>query len=131
MFGKLVCSGILGAAVFLALGGGASAAQRSACSTGGLVATHAYKVVSLRTSGVPCSKARTVAQQVADELMQGRPVSISGVEGLALATTSCTGCTTTTQVALSYPNGKITISLGGRPAASPSTVTGSGPLIRA
>ena len=131
MFGKFVCSGILGAAVFLALGGGASAAERIACSTSGLPATHAYKVVSLRTSGVPCATARTVAQQVADDLMHGRPVSISGVQGLALATTSCTGCATTTQVTLSYPNGKITVSLGGKPCASPSAVTGSGPLVTA
>ena len=128
-------------AVLLAAGGVAGAAQKGSCSTSGLrVASASYKVVSLTAAGVPCAKARSVAQTVAGELADGKPVSLSGgVQGFAINTTMCGGCRTTTQVALTYATGKITISLGGKASSglvpSPSPVpilpSGTGPVIRA
>jgi hypothetical protein len=134
-----MCAGVLCAAVFFAGGGVASARQQGSCSTSGLAPASSsasrYKVVSLGAAGVPCSKARTVAQQVADELTHGRPISVAGVQEFAINTLTCTGCKPTTQVALTYATGKITISLGGKassaslPAPSPIAPTGSGPLV--
>ena len=138
MFGKILCAGAVSVSVFVAGGGIASAAQRGSCSTSGLaVASLRYKVVGLTTSGVPCAKARSVAQTVAGELAHGKPLSLSGgVQGFAINTTMCGGCRTTTQVALTYATGKVTISLGGAPssfgiAPSPIVPPVTGPLINA
>ena len=136
MFGRFVCAGALGATLFLASGITAGATQRGACSTSGLGGgTARYKVVDLSASGVGCTKARSVAKQVADELAHGRPISLRGVQGFAINSTSCTGCKTTTQVALTYASGRVTISLGGKPstgsAPTPIAPVGVGPLTNA
>ncbi len=131
MFGKVLRVGVLAGLVFvgaLASGSLAAAARESAttCSTQGLAfsagKTAQYKVVQLRSDGVPCSKARTIAQQVARDLLRNKPIALNGVEGLGMSTNSCSGCGTaaTTQIALSYPTGKITVSLKGRGAAGAS-----------
>ena len=139
MFGKIVCAGALGAAVLFAGGGVASAAQSGSCSTSGLTSSTVasrYKVVSLIASGVPCTRARSVAQTVAGELTNGKPVSVVGVQGFAINSTMCSsGCESTTQVQLTYASGRITIALGGKPSSqetpipSPSLPAGSGPLV--
>jgi hypothetical protein len=137
MFGRIVCAGVLGVSVFLAGGPVAGAAQRGSCSTSGLAVAGAhYKVVSLSASGIPCAKARSVAETVAGELAHGKPLALTGgVEGFAMNTTMCGGCKTTTQVALTYATGKITISLGGKPSASqapgPFVPNPVGPVINA
>jgi hypothetical protein len=121
MFGRMVCVG-LAAASLVAGSGAAGAARLGSCSTSGLAVVGAhYKVVSLTASGLPCAKARSVAQTVASELAHGRPLALlGGVEGFSMNTTMCGGCKTTTQVALTYATGKITISLGGKPSSSPT-----------
>lgn len=125
------------ASVFAAGSGATGAARLGSCSTTGLaVAGVQYKVVSLTASGVPCAKARSIAQTVAGELAHGKPLPLSGgIEGFAINTTTCGGCKTTTQVALTYAEGKITISLGGKPSASPAPTpflpNPVGPIVRA
>jgi hypothetical protein len=114
---RAVCAGILGAAALVAGGGSAGAARLGTCTTTGLSASAGYKVVALTASGVSCSKARSVAAQIAGELAHGRPIAVAGVEGFAINTTMCGGCKPTTQVALRYPAGKVTISIGGKGSA--------------
>jgi hypothetical protein len=108
------------ASIGLLVGGSvalASGQAVSACSTKGLAfsagKTSSYKVVQLGAEGVTCSKARTVAQQVALDLLHGKPVSLDGVSGLGMSTISDGGGPAKTQISLTYPNGKITVSLSG------------------
>lgn len=137
MSGRIVCVGLAAASLFAAGSGAAGADRLGSCSTSGLAVVGAhYKVVGLTASGVPCAKARSVAQTVAGELAHGRPLALSGgIEGFAVNTTMCGGCKTTTQVALTYATGKITISLGGRPSSSPTPGPFSpspvGPIVKA
>jgi hypothetical protein len=103
----------------------AFAGQRAAtsCSTKGLAFSTgkkaSYKVVQLGADGVACSKARTIAQKLALQLLHGKPVSIDGVSGLAMSTFSIGSGPAKTQVSLTYSNkGKITVSLSGSGGAS-------------
>ncbi|HWB21251.1 MAG TPA: hypothetical protein VG652_00010 [Gaiellaceae bacterium] len=106
----------------------AFAGQRAAtsCSTKGLAFSAgknaSYKVVQLGAEGVACSKARTIAQKLALQLLHGKPVSIDGVSGLAMSTLSIGSGPAKTQVSLTYSNkGKITVSLSGSGAPSSGT----------
>jgi len=104
---------------FLASGSLAVAGGRivSSCSTKGLAfsigKSARYKVVELGAQGVTCSKARTVAQRVALDLLHGKPVSLDGVSGLGMSTVSDGAGPAKTQISLTYPTGKITVSLRG------------------
>jgi len=106
----------------LALAGGRTV---SFCSTKGLAFSTgkkaSYKVVQLGAEGVTCSKARTVAQQVALDLLHGKPVSLDGVSGLGMSTISDGSGPAQTQISLTYPNGKITVSLSGTGGGSSSS----------
>jgi hypothetical protein len=119
---KVLSLGALAAlASIMVLAGGslalASGRAVSSCSTKGLAfsagKTSSYKVVRLGAEGFACSKARTVAQQVALDLLHGKPVSLHGASGLGMSTVSTGSGPAKTQISLTYPNGKITVSLSG------------------
>lgn len=122
-FGALATLASVGflASVSPAVAGGKAAGS---CSTKGLAFTSgkkaSYKVVQLGAEGLTCSKARTVAQQVALDLLHRRPVSLDGVSGLGMSTVSDGSGPAKTQISLTYPNGKITVSLRGADGSSPS-----------
>jgi hypothetical protein len=120
---------------FLASGSLAVAGGRtvSSCSTKGLTFASgkkaSYKVVQLGAEGITCSKARTVAQQVALDLLHGKPVSLAGASGLGMSTVSEGAGPAKTQISLTYPNGKITVSLSGSGgSSSPSLPFPSNPF---
>ena len=129
---RLLRAGIAAAVVALAAQGGtAAAATRAsaagACSTHGLsFSSHGrpasgYNVVALRAQGLSCTTARTVASRVAQDLLQGRGISVSGAVGFGMTEQSCTGCgAPTTSVSISYPHGTITVSLRGAGSGSPA-----------
>ncbi|HEY4346044.1 MAG TPA: hypothetical protein VGM80_00515 [Gaiellaceae bacterium] len=124
-------------------------AASGTCSTRGLQFPAAksakVKVVSLRAEGLPCSTARTIATRVARDVLQGKGITVSGAVGFGISQESCTGCGgTTTSISISYPHGKITVSLRGGGIAGgfgggttptpgipslPSPGGGSGPVI--
>lgn len=124
-FGALATLASVG---FLATGAVAVAGGRTAssCSTKGLAFTTgkkaSYKVVQLGADGLTCSKAHTVAQQVALDLLHGKPLSLDGVSGLGMSTVSDGSGPAKTQISLTYPKGKITVSLSGSGGSSPSSV---------
>jgi hypothetical protein len=119
-------AGILGAiGVFAGVASGAP--PSSSCSTHGL-AVSSVRVVRLQVQGVPCSRARTVAGTIAHDLAHGETVSVSGAQGLAMSEESCTGCKTTTSVSISYPSGKVTVSLRGGSGSSAGSFGGGGGL---
>jgi hypothetical protein len=97
--------------------------------------TSQLKVVQLSVQGVGCAKAATVARQVGVDLAAGKPLTLSGVSGIDIAsTTACANCATKTQVAITYPKGTIDVSLAGktkvaRPAASGALPTVTFPQI--
>jgi hypothetical protein len=127
---KLVAAGLPALlAMSLALAASASSghAAASTCSTRGLhvgAGTSAFRVTRLRARGIACTKARSIARTVAADLLHNRAVSISGSDGFSLDQESCTGCAPTTQVAIAYPRGTITISLRGTSQPAPPPVTG-------
>jgi hypothetical protein len=116
----------LASIAFLASASPAVAGGRAAssCSTKGLsFATGkkaSYKVVQLGAEGLTCSKARTVAQQVALDLLHGKPLTLDGVSGLGMSTVSDGSGPAKTQISLTYPQGKITVSLSGSGGSSAS-----------
>ena len=118
------------ASTALVAGRGALAAT-GACSTRGLAfsasarsAAPRYRVVGLRADHVSCTKARAIADRVAKDLLHSRPIQVPGVEGLGITEQTCTGCAPTTQVVLTYPRGRITVSLRG---AAQTPVPSGGP----
>lgn len=125
VIGKLLCPLLLAAALFLAAGTAADARQVGSCSTQGLKFTAgaktSYKVLALQAQGFGCSKARTIATQVAKELLHGRPITLTGVHGFAMSTSTCTGCAPTTQVSLSYASGTVKVTLTGSGKSAPSS----------
>jgi hypothetical protein len=101
-----------------AAAGAASTSAAAACSTHGLrfpaAKSAKLSVVSLRSQGVSCKSARKVASRVAEDLLHGRTVSVSGAIGFGMTEESCSGCGgTTTSVSISYRHGKVTVSLRG------------------
>jgi hypothetical protein len=122
-FGALATLASVGflASVSPAVAGGRVA---SSCSTKGLAfatgKNASYKVVELGAEGLTCSKARAVAQQVALDLLHGKPVSLDGVSGLGMSMVSNGSGPARTQISLTYPNGKITVSLSGSGGSSSS-----------
>jgi hypothetical protein len=118
---------VLASIGFLASGSLAVAGGRTAssCSTKGLAfstgKSASYKVIQLAADGMTCSKARTVAQKVALELLHGKPVSLDGISGLGMSTISDGSGPAKTQISLTYPNGKITVSLSGSGGGSSSS----------
>ena len=128
MYVRVGALAALASSVLLASGSLAAAAPRAAttCSTDGLAFTSgksaSYKVIQLGADGLSCSKARSIAQVVALDLLHGKPIALNGVSSLGMSTASCGGCgPAKTQVSLIYPNGKITVSLRGTAVAQPST----------
>ena len=119
-------AGIL-AATAVAAGPAFGASSSAACNTHGL-AVSGFRVVGLHAQGLPCTKARTVAGLVTRDLAHGRPVSVSGADGFAMNQQSCTGCKTTTSVSISYPSGKVTVSIRGGSGSSGSLGGGGGLL---
>jgi len=114
----------------LATGAGVASASRLAstsCSTSGLAVPASghsgYRVVKLRVQGIRCTKARSVALQVAEDLFHNRSVALSGISGIGISSMSCTGCTPSTQVSISYPDGQMTVSLRGGAGSSPGGPT--------
>jgi hypothetical protein len=114
---------MLALALALAAQGAGNAAvgatESAGCGTHGLSfelhgSKQRYTVVGLHAQGVGCATARGVAARVAEDLLRGRGISISGAVGFAMTQQSCTGCGAgTTSVSISYPRGKITLSLRG------------------
>jgi hypothetical protein len=92
-----------------------------ACSTHGLhysyksgSATFGDKVVRLRTKGVQCRTARSVAARVAKDLLHGRTVPHK-IDGLTVRVAGCAGCAPDWQVTATRRGGKVTFHvLGGR-----------------
>ena len=123
-------AGIVATLAALAAQGGPAiaavhASAPSACSTQGLRFStpgrppSGYRVVALRARGVPCTTARSVAGKVAQDLLRGRGISVSGAVGVGMTEESCTGCGgTSTSVSISYPHGTITVSLRGSGSGS-------------
>ena len=72
-------------------------------------------MVEVQASGLSCAKALGIARQVAAQVAKSGSVDIPDVSGMALSTTSCTGCGgTKTQVILTFPSGaRLTISIRG------------------
>jgi hypothetical protein len=105
------------AGLALALAAAAPAAPAgAACSTRGL-AFSSVRVVGLTAEGVGCTRARGVASQIAQDLLHGRGITVSGAQSLGISEESCTGCGTTTSVAITYPGGQVTVALRGGGAA--------------
>jgi hypothetical protein len=116
---------VLAAAATVATPAGTAHAAARSCSTTGLVPAHGAgahgRVVGLRVTGLTCAKARGIARTVAGDVIAGKPVSLSGVTSYSESQTQCSGCASTTQIALAYPRGKLTISIRGASAGSAST----------
>jgi len=113
--------GAAGAVALLLLTFSAAAQARTttatACSTQGVL-THAsaggYKLVRITAEGLSCTKARAVAREVAQQVIHNKPVGVPGVMGFGMSTQTCTGCTPTTEISLTYSSGgKLTVSLRG------------------
>ena len=113
----------------------ARTAAAAACNTEGVLA-HAtaggYKIVRLTADGLSCTKARAAARQVAEQMIHNKSISVPGVMGFGISTQTCTGCTPTTQISLTYSGGgKLSVSLRGpgsgksAPSPSPSVPPGS------
>jgi hypothetical protein len=85
-------------------------------------------VVGLSAEGFSCTKATTVARQVAREITAGRSLNLSGATGIEIAsTTRCSGCAAETRVSLGYPTGTINVLLRGA-AKLPSVGTATIPF---
>jgi hypothetical protein len=110
-------------------------AAAAACNTSGVLA-HAggYKLLRLTADGLSCTKARTAARQVAEQVIHNKSISVPGVLGFGISTQTCTGCAPTTQITLTYSSGgKLTVSLRGprsgksgpspTPSSPPGTIT--------
>ena len=91
-----------------------------------------YRSVRVEASGLSCARATQAARRVAQELHGSGSISVPGVNGFSVSTTTCTGCGTTTQVTLLYASGaKVTLSLrsgSGKPSPAPSTGGGGNPI---
>jgi hypothetical protein len=87
-----------------------------------------YHSAKLVATGLSCARATAAARVVARELHGSGSISVPGVSGFSVSTTTCTGCGTTTQVTLLYASGaKVTLSLrSGSGKASPPPSTGGG-----
>jgi hypothetical protein len=108
----------------------AAAGATTSCSTHGLAPHVAGKasldVVGLSAQGFSCTKAASVAREVAHDLAAGDSINLSGAAGIDIAsTTPCVKCATETHVALSYPNGTISVVLKG---ATKLSSAGSGTI---
>jgi hypothetical protein len=113
---SIAMAGVVVAGVVLvssALGTGNGAA----CSTKGL-SVASVRVVQLRVQGVSCPSARRVAGRVAQELVHGRQISVSGSSSFSISQSTCTGCKAATSVSIGYPSGTVTISLRGGSTSS-------------
>lgn len=92
----------------------ASAATRCRVSATSMAPSQ-LKLVQLSVQGVGCATADRVARQVGADLGAGKPLALSGVSGIDVATTtSCANCASKTQVAVTYPKGTISISFTGK-----------------
>ena len=90
----------------------------AACSTRGL-AFSSIRVVGLTAEGVGCPRARGIAGEIAQDVLHGRGISVTGAESLSYSQASCTGCRTTTSVSVTYAGGQVTVSVrGGRAGAT-------------
>jgi hypothetical protein len=102
-----------------AISSGAQA--KSSCSIRGLGVASVH-VVGLSVEGMSCTSARTIAGKVAADLAHGRSISIPGSVGFGMSQQTCTGCKTTTSISVTYPHGKLTVSLtGGTGQTAPTT----------
>ena len=88
-----------------------------ACSTRGL-AFSSVRVVGLTAEGVGCSRARGIAGEIAQDVLHGRGISVTGAEGLSYSQASCTGCKTATSVSVTYAGGQVTVALRGGTAGA-------------
>ncbi|MBV8080421.1 MAG: hypothetical protein JO186_08610 [Actinobacteria bacterium] len=113
---------VLVVAAALAAAASGSRGSATVCPTDGLSAGGAAKVVKLTAEGVGCTKARAIARRVAQQVGAGKPVDAAGAQGLSYnVVASCSPqCTSMTQVALTYPNGTVTITLGHTLKTTPS-----------
>jgi hypothetical protein len=111
-------------ALLLALcvaGVSSGARAKGSCSIRGLGVASVH-VVGLSAEGVSCTSARTIAGKVAADLAHGRSISIPGSVGFGMSQQTCTGCKTTTSISVTYPHGKVTVSLtGGTGSTGPTT----------
>lgn len=113
-----ILGALIGAVAACALILPVPAGAATSCPTHGLTLHVAGKasldVVGLSAQAVSCTKAVTVAREVARDLATGGSISVSGAAGIAIAsTTPCAGCATETHVALTYPTGTINVTLKG------------------
>jgi hypothetical protein len=94
------------------------------------MASSQLKVVQLSVQGVGCAKATTVARQVGVDLAAGKPLTLSGVSGIDIASTApCANCATKTQVAITYPKGSIDVSLAGKTKVASPAASGALPAV--
>jgi hypothetical protein len=89
----------------------------AACSTRGL-AFSSIRVVGLTAEGVGCPRARGIAGEIAQDVLHGRGISVTGAESLSYSQASCTGCRTTTSVSVTYAGGQVTVALRGGTAGA-------------
>ena len=102
-----------------------------ACPTRGLAVsagkTSGYRVVDLHAAGLSCQTARGVARSVAEDLLRNRSLSFADASGFSVSQVTCGGCKSKTQVAISYPDGSIDMSLTGTALETPGTLPNIGP----
>ncbi len=97
-----------------------------ACSTRGLAVSaggaSGYRVVGLHAAGLSCETARGVARRVAEDLLRNRSLSFTDASGFSVSQVTCGGCRSRTDVAISYPDGSIDMSLTGTALGTPNTL---------
>lgn len=102
-----------------------------ACPTRGLAVSaggaSGYRVVGLHAAGLSCQTARGVARSVAEDLVRNRSLSFAHASGFSVSQVSCSGCRSKTEVAISYPDGSIDMSLTGTALGMPNTGPNTGP----
>jgi hypothetical protein len=102
-----------------------------ACPTRGLAVSaggaSGYRVVGLHAAGLSCRMARGVARRVAEDLLRNRSLSFADASGFSVSQVTCGGCRSKTEVAISYPDGSIDMSLTGTALGTPNTLPNTGP----
>jgi hypothetical protein len=115
--------------------GSAAAASRQeravSCSAHGLAAGSGaagstVRVVTLEATGLTCAVARGVARRLAQDVLRGATIRFPRASSLSVSQQTCSGCSSKTQVAVSFPRGSLRVSLTRAAAAGslrPAAIT--------